>query len=889
MPEVQAAEFELLTVALTDSSPDVRERLQTSWVALMANHFPGETTLASQLYEVLEFQNRAVADALRERFPEAFERLRDEAQHRRIFRVLESIASKLGASGFDAPDQQSLVDFAERYRRQLRVAHKNITPPDFDRRRDVAIEDLYVSPTITRSKQSNELVASLYDEVDRTVLLGDPGNGKSTASQVLIYEVAQQATGPIPLLVVLREFAGERIEHSILQYIETRLARVYQCEPPAGAVEHLLETGQAIVVFDGLDELLETSRRREVTDVVELFCNRYPLARVLVTSRRVGYVQAPMDQNQFDVLELNGFGRDQVDDYVRRWFSQEDLSSDDVDIWTESFMKESESVQDLTSTPLLLALMCIIYRGERSLPKNRPAVYERCATMLFDKWDSSRGINTDLRAGQLVDPAMKHLAYWIFSQDNADGVTESGLIAETTRYLHERSIEDPDEAVHAAKEFVEFCRGRAWVFTDVGTTPDGEPLYKFTHRTFLEYFAAYHLSRIMDTPELLAETIEPRIGAAEWDVVAQLAVQIADKHKDLGANRIFEHLLGNVPEHDPQFSSNVLAFLARCLTFVQVSPATLRSLTRLSAHRLFNQELEQYEFDRTPPALLTVMTNSQFVDHETVQDELLDVLDSTLQGNDEAHVSVALMLITKGPLLPYALQASHQGPHGELWASALEACADKHKDFFVARNGVDMDASIYCVRRAWVGVYEFLTAFDNKLNPLFSHTKDLLIGVSFVDVAFEALACLVKRSSTQVGTHGLSVLEILNGLARFIEELPEEATPWCEAELAEFPWHHDTPADAPLQIDLDERQLLTGGLLLLTAIESDVEDWSETDVSTLRLGTLDVFCPIILQRIKPDLVADMSQFEPGPLTDLIRRWAEREISFTNRENIPLFA
>ena len=42
----------------------------------------------------------------------------------------------------------------------------------------------------------------------------------------------------------------------------------------------------------------------------------------------------------------------------------------------------------------------------------------------------------------------------------------------------------------AAREFVEFCRGRMWVFTDAGTTVSGQRLYGFTHRTFLEYFAA---------------------------------------------------------------------------------------------------------------------------------------------------------------------------------------------------------------------------------------------------------------------------------------------------------------------------------------------------------------------------------------------------------------
>ena len=185
-----------------------------------------------------------------------------------------------------------------------------------------------------------------------------------------------------------------------------------------------------------------------------------------------------MDPRQFRTYQLIGFDRNQVEDYVNKWFSQEDMPTGRVDEWTSAFMRESESVADLTSTPLLLALMCIIYRGERSIPRNRPAVYERCATMLFDKWDSHRGLGPDLKVGQQVDPAMKHLAYWLFTTGDSDGVTEHNLISETASYLHERSFEDLHEARVAAQEFVEFCRGRAWVFTDVGTTREGERLYE---------------------------------------------------------------------------------------------------------------------------------------------------------------------------------------------------------------------------------------------------------------------------------------------------------------------------------------------------------------------------------------------------------------------------
>jgi predicted NACHT family NTPase len=106
-------------------------------------------------------------------------------------------------------------------------------------------------------------------------------------------------------------------------------------------------------------------------------------------------------------------------------------------------------------------------------------------------------------------------------------VTERDLITETTMFLRGRGFESGDDARAAAAEFVEFCRGRMWVFSEVGTTATGENLYAFTHRTFLEYFAAAWLAYDCDTPERLARRLAPRIAREEWPVVAELAPRTA--------------------------------------------------------------------------------------------------------------------------------------------------------------------------------------------------------------------------------------------------------------------------------------------------------------------------------------------------------------------------
>ena len=159
--------------------------------------------------------------------------------------------------------------------------------------------------------------------------------------------------------------------------------------------------------------------------------------------------------------------------------------------------------------------------------------------LLFRRWDASRKIHMELRARSLIEPTLRHLAYWLLTRADAQPtVAERELVAQTTAYFLGRGFESPTDAEDAATEFVQFCRGRLWVLTEAGTTEHGDPLFAFTHRTFLEYFAAAYLASTHDSPEQLARKLEGRLAKSEWDTVAQLAVQIKDHASERGGERI---------------------------------------------------------------------------------------------------------------------------------------------------------------------------------------------------------------------------------------------------------------------------------------------------------------------------------------------------------------
>lgn len=711
---------------------------------------------ASTVYGEVDAAIALVVGELQQNNREAWQELQQVAGTTLVLATLDAI-QRHNASVLSARDPESWKlarQWEETYRTQAVQAHGYIEPPDFDRKRKVPIEDLYVAPQILsgRSTEQDEQlsIADFWSRIDRTVLLGDPGGGKSTAATYLAHGASKDATKPVPFFVVLRDFAKDGTEdRSFIEHIASKCSAYYQVPPPDGVIENLLLSGRALVVFDGLDELIDPSRRRELTDKVELFSSRFPLAKILVTSRRVGYEQAQLNPTVFSSYVLSGFTDEDVEEYVRRWFTTvEDDETRDVEPAIRAFIEESAAVPDLTATPLMLSLMCILYRGQGFIPRNRPEVYERCALLLFDKWDSSRQIFVSLKAAEFIDPAMKHLAYWIMAeQSGEEAVPESALVEETSTFLQD-AFESEAESKRAAQQFIDFCRGRAWVLSEAGTTAEGEPLFKFTHRTFMEFFAAHELTRRADSPEDLGRMLLPRIASEQWDVVGQLAAQIANKNWVNGAERLFRRLLADRRRRTPENRDNILGFIWRCLGFIRVSPAFTREMVRNaldSAHVLSQRGGLFGKGALSLSAIGNVLPEARGWASGELEEQLLQML------SDPDKYSLATSVIVNWSLYISGLFAgsSVTPAYREEWMKWQGRLFEKNRAVILAESDRCRFAWKFGLLSDKVSVEEFVKVsrqwMQRPLSALFEQSTEAIIGVGMLSWVDQVLRRALTR------------------------------------------------------------------------------------------------------------------------------------------------
>jgi hypothetical protein len=802
------------------------------------------------------------------------------------------------------PDLERIATFAGAYRTQAASRLGSITPPSFDAVRRVPIDSLYVSPTIIaaripgRDQPDTWELSDLVKRLHRLVVLGSPGGGKSTLARKLCHDVALDRLqgeliprGTVPVLVVLRDYGTAKLEHaaSIRDFVEARAHADYQLDVPVGAVEYLLQSGRVLVVFDGLDELLDTSYRADVSADIESFAALYPLTPMLVTSRRVGYAEAPLTQARFDTALLGDFGEAQVAEYARKWFSIVPSDSQrELDSEVSDFISDSEQVTDLRSNALMLALMCNLYRGAGYIPRKRPELYEKCAVMLFERWDRGRRILTPLDFERHLRPALQYLAHWMYSTPGMQsGVSERTLVRQAAAFLQRKRFPDEDDARAEAAKFVSFCRGRAWVFTDTGTTPTGELLYEFTHRTFLEFFTAEHLVRTCRSPEGLATELLPHIRRAEWDVVAQLAFQLQDDNLDGAADELLAAVLTGASEPDGDGRYRLLEFAARSLSFLVPEPQTLGTLTET----IVRETLEQYgSADQGPPSqdAFRALARVDWENRETVSDA---VRAAVVRAAEARGVSIAALLEV-GLHMDLAVPSEDRSAARAFWQQAGFVTGMKLEEVIRRAALVDSNAAADAMT---LGILS-----PGEVSPHHS------VEVFFRSRGFRLYPSRARRSMADTLLHAASGaqaastawLPLVPGtLGRYLSELGQALRrtdpPWFREDTLYIGVSYVLQGDG-----MDPLGPITGdaafGLIgALGVVMEDAEDADEVDESLEVLTSSAIkwqrmLAPLVRRRYKggkADVVRRVARLELHEgAAEMTRQWATRKADFTTRSD-----
>jgi hypothetical protein len=383
----------------------------------------------------------------------------------------------------------------------------------------------------------------------RSVILGDPGSGKSTLLRFLslagISKSLQERYGAkpdirLPIPVILRRYADELKSKQNLSLIDFILESVQADFNLKGAdldfFEYYLETGQAILLFDGLDELPNSRFKEIVRNRIQSLITSYPGNTAIVTSRIVGYENPFRFAEEFSHYRLTKLQLPEIEQFVNDWYRVRVENERERNANVEDLIRilrddTHAAIRELAENPLLLTIVALVHRIDAVLPDERVVLYQKCTETLLNTWHTWK-FREEIKSRGKVErrnkQRMEAIASWMHCQSMGTGRTQRAVVpsADLAQFLtkhiaKEKPIDPDNDPEDLAEEFLDFVKKRAGLLIEVG-----DAQYSFVHLTFQEYLTSTHIitTNEKEGASGIWATIKDHCSDSRWNEVIRLLV-----------------------------------------------------------------------------------------------------------------------------------------------------------------------------------------------------------------------------------------------------------------------------------------------------------------------------------------------------------------------------
>jgi len=419
------------------------------------------------------------------------------------------------------------------------------------------------------------------NQSNKFVLLGAPGSGKTTLLSFFAVMLAQNypeklglpsGIDCLPILIRIRDFATLS-DINLLDYARQFAEKTMSVKPlPEGFFEYWLADGRAMILLDGLDEVVEESKRYAVVQQIENFLGQYHQNLAIITSRPAGYKRDFFNTSEFEHYQLQLFDDAKVDEFINRWYDSRVRDAAEAQRRKDSIKKaldENDRIKLLARNPLLLTIIALIHRYQAVLPRSRHKLYEKAVETLLKNWDANKNL-TEQSGFKCLDAddlrrQMEILAYWIHTQGSTDKreggtlIAKDELLEQLTQNIKTKKQVERFQAKEEAKRFVDFIQQRTGLLNE-----QGQDLYAFVHKTFQEYLCAQEIGYQADDDddfEIVLNHIREHLHDPHWREVLLLLIA---QQKPKKAAKAMRAIRAANSEHE-QWLHRDLFFAGSCL------------------------------------------------------------------------------------------------------------------------------------------------------------------------------------------------------------------------------------------------------------------------------------------------------------------------------------
>ncbi|MGW7095577.1 NACHT domain-containing protein [Streptomyces sp. NPDC054874] len=429
----------------------------------------------------------------------------------------------------------------------------------------LSLEALAQAPSARATGPTRSLpqrIDALLTGRPRVLLRGEAGAGKTTllwwlashASARTLVDALAPLNGLIPFVVPLRTLRARGGTFPSPAELSGAAGLVIDAAPE-GWAGRALESGRALLLVDGLDEVPPEDREQAHTWLAQLLA-RYPDTRCVATVRPLAVEPDWLRSEGFEELRLLPMRNEDIQTFVSSWHWAARLSEQDdherLDELERDLSRQFElnpTLRDLARTPLLCAVICALHRRRDGfLPETRWQLYRSALEMLLGNRDRRRrigapeGIDLELEEHTQL---LQRVAVWLVREGQSECTRDQALrqLARGLAGMERVSAQGPPEKI------LTHLLNRSGLLQE-----HGDDIYQFVHRTFQDYLAAKELIEDDHLGELLRHADEEpwqdvillaagHCGRRELAVLVGGLLDVGEAHAEGSAQRTTLHVL----------------------------------------------------------------------------------------------------------------------------------------------------------------------------------------------------------------------------------------------------------------------------------------------------------------------------------------------------------
>ena len=349
---------------------------------------------------------------------------------------------------------------------------------------DLELNDIFTRPTIVRRDKTRQTGAEQVTSITgvfkphsgcskpRTVLIeGEPGMGKTTYCQKVVYDWAngQETDASFPKVKLVLLLKCHDMSGNIWEAIDDQLLpRDIEEEERENFFKYIrANQSQVLLVLDGLDEA-PSNLMKIFSDLVE--SRELSKSHIILTSRQEGSVK--IRKYCDTLLQIQGFAPENSHNYIKHYFK--DLKAQGQNLLKD--IEQNIELGELIVNPLFTAMLCLFYEDLGDLPLSKTQLYLDITECILKRFCQKHGLShnndnlTEVYKEELEQ--LRRIAWETLEKDKMH-IEEGAFTATTTR--KSPLFEFLSVQSNSSKRRSHTC-------------------YRFSHKSFQEFFAGLYLS-----------------------------------------------------------------------------------------------------------------------------------------------------------------------------------------------------------------------------------------------------------------------------------------------------------------------------------------------------------------------------------------------------------